>query len=817
MPKNQVRYAVRFLARHKGYSGINILGLTLGLCACLVIYNIVNYEFSFDRAYPDRDRIYRVGCRIRIDNGNGVINEGYGKSIPAPAPDALLAEVPHIETLAAYYPYNVSITIPQTGPGAAAPGIRLEPTGENPLISTTIIVSKAYFDIFPYTWLAGNPAQSLGQPYTVVLTAGRARDYFGNLPADKYLGREVIYDDSLHVRVSGIIRDYEGNTDFPNTDFISFPTISHSFLKDIYRHDQWRFNLGVPGIQAFVKLSKNANPAQTAALFDAILQRHTAHDAFLRMLKLNMVLQPLDDIHFNEAYDNDGIRKASRPLLYGLIGAAVFILLLAIVNFINLSTAQALQQAKDIGIRRILGATRRRLIGRSLTETAILTTLSAIVALALFRPVLALFDNYLPEGLPFNPFRPAILFFVVGSIIITTFLAGLYPAISLVRPPFIQNMQARDTRRFTLRRALIVFQFTISLVFIIASLVAGRQLNYMLDANMGFSSSAVLTITGTNAPTQQMRLFARQALRIPGVQEATVQSHAPAGVQPIQNPMQLDNRTDNNLEVNIQSGDGQFIPFYHIPLLAGRNLSSGDSSREFVINDTYRKALSFSKPTDAIGHTLTWQGKTLPIVGVVADFHTSSLHTAIPALVIVRAANRDNSVGLRIALTDHQTLSRLETLWKSLLPDLPFTYTFLDDSIARLYERDRQLSWLVGVATVVTIFVSCIGLLGLTVFLVERKKKEVSIRKVLGAGVAHIVLLLNKEFVVLAGSALVIASPIAFLGMHRWLQNFTYRVVLSWWIFVLAGLIILSISVLTISLRVIRAARANPTENLRSE
>ena len=812
MSNHPLRSAMRFLARHPGYSGINILGLTLGLSACLVIFNIVNYEFSFDRAFPDRDRIYRVGCRIRIDNGNGVINEGYGKSIPAPAPDALLAEVPQIESLAAYYPYNVSITIPQTG--STAP-VKLEPKGANPLISTTIIVSGDYFDIFPYTWLAGNPAQSLSQPYSVVLTAGRAREYFGNLPAGKYIGCELIYDDSLHLRVSGIIKDYEGNTDFPNTDFISFATISHSFLKDRYRHDQWRFNLGVPGIQAFVKLAKNANSRQTAALFDAILQRHIAHDAFLRLLKLNMVLQPLGDVHFNEAYDNDGIRKANLPVLYGLIGAAVFILLLAIVNFINLSTAQALQQAKDIGIRRILGATRRRLIGRSLTETAILTTLSAMIALALFRPVLVLFNDYLPESLPFNPFSPAILFFAVGSTIVTTFLAGLYPAISSVRLQFNQTVQPRDNHRFTLRRVLIVFQFSISLLFIITSLIVGRQINYMLDADMGFESNAVVTISGLNAPPQQIRLFARQAPGIPGVQETTLQGHAPAGAQTIQNPMQLDNRTDNNLEVNIQPGDGRFIPFYHIPLLAGRNLLSGDSLREFVINDTYRKALGFSKPADAIGHTLTWQGRTLPIVGVVADFHTSSLHTTIPALVIVRDANRDNSVGLRIALTDHQTLPRLETLWKSLVPDLPFTYTFLDESIAQLYERDRQLSWLVGVSTAVTIFVSCIDLLGLTLFIVERKKKEVSIRKVLGAGVADIVFLLNKEFLVLVGIALVIASPVAYLGMHRWLGDFAYRITISWWIFVLAGGIIITISVLTISLRVIRAARANPTENLR--
>jgi hypothetical protein len=817
MSKNHFHSVLRFLARHKGYTGINILGLTLGLCACLVIYNIVSFEFSFDRSYPDRDRIYRIGARLQEDNGNGVLKEGYGKTIPAPAPDALRTEIPLIETLAGYYTYNVSITIPHpgdhNGPAATAP-IRLNRS------NTTILAGKDYFDIFPYTWLAGSPSQSLGEPYSVVLTEKRARDYFGEMPVSRYLNRELIYDDSLHVRVSGIIRDYEGNTDFPYTDFISFPTISHSFLKHKYRidrNDQWRFNPGIPGVQAFVKLPKNANPAQAAALFDALLQRHIATDSFLRLLKYSLVLQPLGDIHFNAAYDTDGIRKANRPALYGLIGAAVFILLLAIVNFINLSTAQSLQQAKDIGIRRILGATRLRLILRSLTETAILTTLAALIALALVRPVMILFSNYLPEGLPFNPFDLANLLFAAGSIVATTFLAGLYPAISLVHLQSNRTVQPQNTQRFTLRRILIVFQFSISLLFIIASLVVGRQLNYMLDANMGFSSNAVVTVTDFNAPPQQLRLFARQALSIPGVQETIIQGHAPAGAPTIEFPLQLDNRTDNKMEVKIMAGDQQFIPFYHMRLLAGHNLSSGDSLRAFIINDTYRKALGFSKPADALGHSLTWQRKTYPIDGVVADFHTGSLHDPIPALVIARVANLDNSVGLRITLSNHQTLPRLETLWKSLFPDQPFSYSFLEDSIARLYKTDQQLSWLVGVSTAVAIFVSCIGLLGLILFTVERKKKEISIRKVLGAGVANIVYLLNKEFMVLVGIALALASPIAFLGMHRWLQNFAYRITISWWIFVLAGLITGTISVLTISLRVIRAALVNPTDNLRSE
>lgn len=810
MSNNQFRSAIRFLARHKGYTSINILGLTLGLCACLVIYNIVSYEFSFDRCYPDRDRIYRIGARLQEDNGNGVLTEGYGKTILAPTPDALRAEFPFIQSLAAYYTYNASISVPLRD-------------GRTPFRITStdnvIIADTNYFDIFAHTWLAGSPSQALKLPFSVVLTASRARDYFGNMPASQYIDRELIYDDSLHVRVSGIIRDYEGNTDFTYTEFISFPTISHSFLKEkyrIYHADQWHFNPRIPGVQAFVKLSKNTNPKWAAAQFDALQQRHITADAFLQLLKYGLVLQPLDDVHFNDGY-TDGFRKADRPALYALIATAVFILLLAIVNFINLSTAQSLQQAKDINIRRILGATHFRLILRSLTETAILTTLSSIIALALVRPVMALFKDYLPESLSFKPISGTNLLFAAGIIIITTFLAGLYPAISLIRLQSDRTVQTQNIRKFTLRRILIVFQFSVSLLFIIVSLVVGRQINYMLNADMGFNSNAVLTVTDFDAPPQQLRLFAQQAKVIPGVQEVTMQNHSPAGMPSMEFPMQLDNQKDNKLEVKLQTGDHQFIPFYHMRLLAGHNLSPGDSLREFIINETYSKALGFSKPADALGHFLAWQGKSHPIVGVIANFHISSLHTPIPALAIARVANLDNSIGLRITLGNPQTLPGLEALWKSLFPGLPFTYTFLDATIARLYKKDQQLSWLVRIATVVTIFVSCIGLLGLILFTVERKRKEISIRKVLGAGIGDIVFLLNKEFMVLVGIALAIASPIAFLGMRNWLQSFAYRITISWWIFALAGLITLAISLLTISLRVIRAALLNPTDNLRSE
>ena len=806
MSDNHFRFAWRTLTRHKGYTFINILGLALGLSACLVIYTIVSYEFSFDRSLPDRDRVYRVGARIRDDHGNGTRMEGYGENIPAPAPEAIHATIPLIETTAAFYPYRATVSIPADHSLHNLPG------------PATIITTKDYFDIFPYTWLAGSASQSLTQPYSVVLTESRARDYFGDMPAAQYLNREVVYADSLRVRVTGIIMDYKGNTDFPYTDFISFSTISHSFLKNTYRRDSWHFNPGVPGICAFIKLPPHVRPEQDTALLNALVQWNLGTDAFMKLLDYSLVLQPFSDIHFNEGYTYDGIRKAQLPTLYGLIGAALFILLLAIVNFINLSTAQALQQAKDTGIRRILGATRLQLIIRSLTETLLLAVLSTIIALALVRPILLLVRDYIPAGLSFSPFSPATILFTVTIITGTTLLAGSYPAISITRPRLTRNQLPQSAgRKWTLRRILIVFQFSISLLFIIASLVVSRQLNYMLTADMGFKSNAVLTTTNFGVPPQQLRSFAQKALTIPGVQEYTLQGHAPAGMPGMEFPIQLDNSPNNKLEVGLQAADYRFIPFYQLKLLAGRNLLPGDSLREFVINLTYSNALGFAKPADALRHFLTWQGETHPIVGVVADFHTSSLHSPIPALAIARVADLDNSIGFRISLTDHHTLPQLETLWKTSFPGQDFTYTFLDESIAGLYKSDRQLSWLVHLSTVLTIFVSCIGLLGLILFTVERKKKEISIRKVLGAGVADIVFLLNKEFMVLVGIALVIASPIAFLGMHRWLQNFAYRIAISWWIFVLAGLITLAISLLTISLRVIRAALTNPTDNLRSE
>jgi putative ABC transport system permease protein len=416
-----------------------------------------------------------------------------------------------------------------------------------------------------------------------------------------------------------------------------------------------------------------------------------------------------------------------------------------------------------------------------------------------------LFRTHLPQEIHYHPFDgPALLFFL-GILTLTTLLAGIYPARVLSTP-------GRLNQKYTVRKALIVFQFTISLSFIIGSIVFSKQLHFMLNADPGFARSAIITITDYDARAAQLQQFARRAQQLPGIKDAAIEGHAPAGEALIEVPI-------NNELVSLQAADANFIPFYHIPLLAGRNLTSDDNTREFIINDTYRKKLGFKTPGGAIDHLLAWNGESYRIVGVMADFHASSFHDPIYPQLIAHLPNLRQSVALRLTPGGNTTatLKQLAAIWQTTFPGKPFNYRFLDETVARLYAAEISFSRLVFTATALAILISCLGLLGLILYVVDRKKKEISIRKVLGAGVADVVLLLNKEFALLIAIALLIAAPIAAFGMHRWLRDYAYRTAISWWVFAVAGLSALVIASLTISYRVIQAARVNPVENLRTE
>jgi putative ABC transport system permease protein len=819
MFRNHFKIAWRNIARNKLYTGINVLGLALGVCACIVIWIVTSYEFSFDNFHPDKERIYRVGSKMKIF-------DWYDNDVPPPVPEALRKEISGLEAVTCFFSFwNQAISIPDKEKPARKFGSDIEGTDGMPGV---IIADSEWFSIFKYNWLAGNPSSSLHDPYKVVLLESRAYKYFGKLPLEKIIGREIVYDDSLRVNVSGIIKDWNKNTDFPYTDFISFSTINSSFLKDKRHMNDWSMAKG-GGLyywpMSFVKLSKAVSPAQVNSQLKALVVKHIKMDT---INTFSIQLQPLTDIHFNGSYSNDNTRKAHLPTLYALMGIAIFILLLATVNFINLATAQSIQRAKEIGVRKVLGSGKASLIFQFLTETLALTLLAVCVAVLLVKPILSNFQDYIPNGVKFNLFDLPTFLFLLAVTIFTTLLAGFYPARILAGYLPILSLKGageqKGGEKWWLRKSLIVFQFSISLVFIIVTLVMGKQIRFMLKADYGFKSDAIMTVTPDwKDTTGKIKVMEERIKQLPGVDKIVREGTVPIGWGMMFASVIYKGKNETEQMVSTDWGNEEFIPFYQMHLAAGRNLRHSDSLVEFVINETLAKRLGFSRPEEALGKFLYWNKKPLPVVGVVADFHEGSFRDAIKPLIIGNETRIENSLGIKLASRGNQlsntkaTIEAIEKIYKDLYPKEPFYYLFMDESIASMYANEQKTAALMQASMLTTIFISCMGLFGLSLFTAVKRTKEIGIRKVLGAGVTDIVSMLSKNIVILVILSLFIVSPIAWWVMHRWLEDFAYHAPLSWWIFPLAGLGAIAIALLTVASHAFRAALANPVESLRTE
>lgn len=815
---NYLKIAWRNILRHRLYSAVNVLGLALGICACLVLYLIVSYEFSFDRFLPRRDRIYRiVGERTNERNEKEFLNSVYDDVA------GFETEIPGFAAKAGVHGFGWDIGVPNAQGVLTA----FESRMPNCDCSTAVLVKSSYFDIMQHDWLAGDPGV-LNRPFRVVLTESRARMYFGNLTPAQMIGREVVYADSIRVYVGGIVKDWSHNSDFAFTDYISYATATQSYLKQRIPTDDWR-SLGPHQSNVFVLLDKNVTPEQINARFDAFIKKniHYKHGS------VKFYLQPLTSAHFAEWFhtddDGDGWRKPYLPTLYVLMGVAAFILLLACINFINLSTAQSIQRAKEIGVRKVLGSGRANIMGQFLTETLTLTSIAAATAVLLVRPVLRLFKEYVPGGVGYHPFTGVNLAVLGAVVVLTTFMAGFYPArvLSSYLPALTLKGVAQHSRS-NLRRALIVFQFTVSLVFIIGAIIIAKQIRFMVTTDKGFNPDAVITVNHWGPPPQnKLRVLAQQWRAIAGVDKVALEGNAPMGFAQMTSTMFYVDKDTIQTEATIDVGDDAFATLYQMHFIAGRNMSHADSAKEVVINETMTRTLGFHTPQDAIGKLLDAPGpngsKRTRIVGVVSDYHMESFHTAIKPAAIINWPDFMESLAVRLSpgiKTPSQVkavLARMEAEWKKIYLDEPFQYSFLNESITWLFGDEQKTAWLATAAMCVTIFISCMGLFGLAMFSAQRRVKEIGIRKVLGARVGQIVLLLNRDFVVLVCLALVIASPIAWFFARQWLQDFVYRTSVSWWVFILAGAGAIVIALATVSYQALRAARANPVKSLRTE
>ncbi len=815
MFRNYLKIAFRNIWKNKAFSLISIIGLSIGLSSAFVIGAMIYFDMTFDKFHANGDRIYRVTTEFTYPE-----NKSYNPGVSVPLAKTLEEETPSVEFISPFFtnkPYRVE----------NQERVRVFMQPEN-----VIYCDNSYFQIFDYQWLAGDAKTALSQPGEVVMSQSRAQQYFPELAPNEVIGKTLVYDDSIPISVIGIVKNFEERSDLFFEEFISTKTLGTEGAKNILGDDSWGSTNSAS--QLFIKLKENTDPALVQSQLSDFAKEHQDKDAIAFGQLRDFRLQPLADLHFNPKYGTFDYSRdqASTPVLMSLAFVALFLLLLGCINFVNLNTAQATQRAKEIGIRKTLGSSRKQLIYQFLGETLILTLTAAAVSLLLSSWLLRLFVDFMPKGVDFQLFKSPML--IVGALVlllILTLLSGFYPALVLSRfkpVSVLKNQILPNSDKGSLRKYLTVFQFTIAQIFIIATLLVGKQIHFLMTKDMGFKTDAIAYVrTPYNDRSMDKKLrFMQEVKAIPHIKQITMGGNPPASRS--WNSMGVtykDGKKEVRSDLQLLFGDSDYLKLYKLKLLAGR-MPLNDTIREYVINKTFMRQLGFKTPEEAVGKMLGEGKDAYPIVGVMDDFYQRSLRTGIEPMALVGDWNRNeyaqfNTLHLSFDTDSSgewtQNMAKVEAAWDKVYPDFDFDPKFMDDTIERFYEQESKTSILLKWATGLAILISCLGLLGLVIHTTERRTKEIGIRKVLGASLTQLNLLLCKEFLILVGIAFVIAAPIAWYGINNWLQDFAYKTELSWWVFAASGVAMLVIALAIMSIRTIAKANANPIKSLRTE
>jgi ABC-type antimicrobial peptide transport system permease subunit len=800
--------------RHKLFTFINIIGLSIGISAALVIFLIVYRDFTFDQFHKDGNRIYRVVTDYEF-SGDPFYNNG----VPGPLPEAVRHGVTGVEETAPLWSQSYDVTIP---------GITKQKFKDN---EEVVYADRHYFNLFNYKWLVGSP-KVLEQPYMVVLRSDQAKVYFPNLSYEQMIGKQVVYADSIRATVAGIVDKFKQNSDFTYHDFISFSTTDR--VNDIKQQNSSWENVNGSG-QVFIKLAQGSNTANIEKQLHQLQVKNQPEQAKADGggYRSKFRLQPLSDIHFNANYGAINSTAANKTMLYGLIAIAAFLLLLGCINFVNLTTAQASQRAKEIGVRKTMGSSRGQLIAQFLSETFLITLSAVIISIVLAPFILKLFADFVSKDVKLDIMgHPVIILFILLLVLLVSFVSGFYPAMVLsgYKPITVLKNQSTDpstTRNAWLRKTLTVSQFVIAQFFIMATILVGKQIHYALNKDLGFKKDAIVYVNlPWKAKPGKKQVFLNAVKSLPQVQLVSYGGDVPSSAGWSSNDaMYIDGKKEIKTELYHKSGDENYIKVYHIKLLAGRNITLADTAGNMLINDTYAHILGFTNPAKAIGKLVKFgRNGGKQIVGVVADFHQGSLRAPIKPMAIYPEPPQYEGV-VHIALKPQTAggnewktaIASMQTTWKQLFPDDDFQCNFFDESIAKMYVSDQHISTLLTWATGISIFISCLGLFGLAIYTTNLRTKEIGVRKVLGATVSQIVVLLSREMVVLIILAFVLASAASWYAMNKWMQGFADRTTISWWIFALSGAGMLITALLTSAFQTVRAAMTNPVNSLRSE
>ena len=816
MFKNYLIVAFRNFWRHKVFSIINILGLSIGISASLVIYLIVHYEFSFDRFHKNGDRIYRVVSHLHFP-GQLIQNGG----VPAPLPAAAKKQITGLEALTAFhlYDYDVKVEIPLKDPGK--PLMFKDQKG-------IIFTDGDYFKVFSYRWLSGSPQVSLTEPFKVVISESRLRNYFPGTSASAVIGRTIEYNDSIKVTVSGVVKDLEEITDFQFKEFISLATVPSTGLKNNLGWEHWgSIN---SGSQFFVKLSQGVKVSQIEKQL-ADLREQYAKDEFM---KTTHYLQPLSDIHFNKDYESFNRRLAHKPTLYGLLAVAGFLLLLGCINFINLTTANSANRAREIGIRKTMGGSTLQLKLQFLGETVLLTTIAMLFSIVIAPLILKVFADYVPPELKFDlQQHPGLIVFIGILVLVVSVVSGFYPALVLSRyqPVSVMKNQAYanpgKSRKAVLRKSLTVSQFAIAQFFIIVSLLVSKQIQFSLNTDMGFRKDAILIVQSpwSDQDKDHRQVLLNKIRFIPEVELTSLSGSPPASQGYSSTTMKFKNGSQEiDFTSEIKSADSTYFKLYGLQLVAGRWPKTSDTGiTGYIVNEAFTRRLGFSDPAMAVNKTIDRGDRQYPITGVLHDFHYKSMHAPIKELAYTAIASNFGTYHILLkpnpegAKSWTRAINSVKKSWKEVYPAYEFSYKFLDESIASFYKSEQQISRLLNWSMALSIFISCLGLLGLVIYTTTQRTKEIGVRKVLGASVVQIVSLISKDFMQLVLLAFILTVPLAWLAIHEWLGNFAYRTSISWWVFVASGFTMALVAFLVLSIQTIRSAMVNPVKSLRSE
>ncbi|TFF39213.1 FtsX-like permease family protein [Mucilaginibacter psychrotolerans] len=801
MIKNYLKTAWRNLLQNKATSFISVAGLAVGICCFLLLATYLINELRYDRFHKKADSIVRIIQNHKSPNLAEVNSVAVTPTAPVPVFKQQIAEVADGVRIVDYSDMR---------PAVVQYGDKLFKEKH------VLMADESFFKLFDFKFIAGDARNAFGNSSSIVITASTAKKYFG---ADDPIGKILKVDQTNNMMVTGVVEDVPEYSQLKFDMIGSYAMMPRSLTRQWDSANDYSYLLLKPGADR-ASAEKKIN-----TYLDNLFKGNVAAGE-----KIWYTLEPLTSVHL---YSTAGGLEPGGNIkyIYILGVVAVILLVLACVNFLNLVTARSAERSKEIGVRKVMGAQRKQLFFQFITEAGIITLVSLLAGVAFASLSFPSFSNFSGQSLSFDTWNlDWLVAAVVGLFFIVTLLAGTYPSLYLSAFKPVVILKTKSTGAAggnTLRKSLVVFQFVVSVFFIISTLIAGNQLRYMQNLNTGMDRSQVMVLDIGGMPYNKLEPFKNAIAQQPGITGATASYNSPVNVTGGYSINSADGKSsDFNLPVTATPVERSFIKTMGMTLVAGRDLDLGDEQQvqkdslrqySFILNETAVAAMGW-KPAQAIGKRMGLNGRLGTIKAVAKDFNFTSLHSKIEPLVVFPEYDWFGKLLVKTeGKNTASTIASVETQWHKFYPDAPFEYHFLDQEFEGMYKTDQRTGAILKAFTLVTVFISCLGLFGLAVFSTRQRVKEIGIRKVLGANVMSIVGLISSDFLKLVLIAVVISSPLAWYAMSEWLQDFAFRIEISWWVFALAGGMAIVIAFITVGYQSVKAALSNPVKSLRSE